>query len=127
MKSLFLAAVVATLAINAQAGRVRSREAHQDKRIANGVQSGELTKHEARKLARGQKKVNQARKEAHADGNVTPEERAKLEAMQDRQSKKIYNQKHDGQDRSKVAQPGNPGEPSSPASPEPAPAPEGSN
>ncbi len=98
MKSLLIL-LIATLSLNSQAGRGHNREVRQEKRIAQGVQSGELTRNEAKKLVRGQKKIDHFQKKANSDGEMSIEEKARLEKMQDRQSKKIYNQKHDNQER----------------------------
>lgn len=81
----------------AEARRNDKREKRQDARIAEGVKSGELTKHEAKKLNKKQKKIDAAQAKASADGVVTPEEKLKLEKMQDRQSARIYKEKHDAQ------------------------------
>lgn len=83
----------------AEARRDGRRENRQESRINQGVQSGELTNREARKLHRGQKKVDVAQERAMADGQMTAGEKLRLEKMQDRQSRKIYRQKHDGQNR----------------------------
>jgi hypothetical protein len=102
MKQVIIASLLMVLAINVQAGRGQNREARQENRIKQGVQSGELTKHEAKRLARGQKKVDRFQEKAMADGVMSPEEKVKLEQMQDRQSKRIYKQKHDGQAKPEV-------------------------
>lgn len=81
----------------AEARRNDNREKRQEARIAGGVKSGELTKHEAKKLNKKQKKIDAAQEKAAADGTVTAEEKAKLEKMQDRQSARIYKEKHDAQ------------------------------
>lgn len=107
IKSVLLMSLVAALSINAEASRNRQRESRQEKRIATGAKSGELTRHETKKLVRGQKKVDAYQNKASADGEVSIKEKAHLENMQDRQSKKIYHQKHDEQVRR--GQAGNPG------------------
>jgi hypothetical protein len=77
--------------------RADAREARQEKRIQQGVASGQLTHKEAARLEKGETRIDKAEDKAKADGKVTPKERAHLEKMQDRQSKVIYGQKHDGQ------------------------------
>lgn len=42
-----------------------------------------------------------------ADGTVTAKEKLKIEKMQDVQSKRIYRQKHDGQNAEAVQSPAN--------------------
>jgi opacity protein-like surface antigen len=77
--------------------RVDAREAKQEQRIDNGVASGALNSKEAARLEAGQARVAAAEDKAKADGVVTKKERAKLAHKQNKQSKKIYRQKHDKQ------------------------------
>jgi hypothetical protein len=77
--------------------RVDQREANQQKRIDQGVASGQLTARETRRLERQQLRIARAESNAKADGVVTPAERRQLQRMQDRASKNIYRQKHDAQ------------------------------
>lgn len=87
------------ISLSAEARRDGRRENRQEARIAQGVKSGELTRAEAHRLHRGQKRVDNAQESAKADGVVTNEEAARLEKMQDVQSKRIFEQKHDEQKR----------------------------
>jgi hypothetical protein len=48
-------------------------------------------------LEKGQAKVQKIEDQARADGKVTPRERARLAKAQDKQSKRIFKQKHDRQ------------------------------
>lgn len=98
-KLISVFAMVALVSIAAEARKDQHREARQQGRIGQGVKSGELTKHEAHKLHRGQKRVDNAQAEAKEDGVVSKQERKKLRRMQNRQSAAIYKQKHDGQSR----------------------------
>jgi hypothetical protein len=77
--------------------RVDKREARQQQRIDKGVASGELTQKEALRMEKGQARVDLAEANAKADGQVTRKERYKLDHMQDKQSAKIYRNKHDKQ------------------------------
>lgn len=76
-----------------------ARDANQQKRIANGVASGQLTNRESAKLERGQTHVDRLEANAGADGHVGPREQARINRAQNRQSAKIYHQKHDAQVR----------------------------
>ena len=89
------------LAGSASAGtpRLDQREHHQRQRIHNGVASGELTRPEARRLAAGQAHVMRVESRAKSDGVVTSRERAHLQHEANQQSRRIYRQKHDAQDR----------------------------
>lgn len=78
---------------------VNHRQWRQDHRIDQGIRSGELTRKEAKNLAQGERHINQYEKTARSDGHISPKEFHKLERMQDRESRAIYNQKHDGQER----------------------------
>ena len=73
------------------------RNANQQKRIEQGVQSGQLTGHEAAKLERGQARVDRAEARAGADGHVGAAEQKAIQKRENRQSKRIHKEKHDAQ------------------------------
>ena len=73
------------------------RDVNQQERIENGLQSGQLTTHEAGRLEREETHVDQMEANAAADGNVTKAEAARINTVQNAVSNSIYNQKHDGQ------------------------------
>ena len=100
-KVISLVAVLGMSASAAFAGtpNLDRREHRQAERIRQGVHSGELTRPETRRLAEGQARLRYNEAKAKADGDVTPAERARLQAEADRQSKRIYRQKHDAQMR----------------------------
>ena len=89
-----LAALVLMLAIstatNAQAGRSRI----QHKRIAQGVRNGELTRNETRQLASEQRNIRLEKREARADGVVTPSERREIRRDKRHASRNIIRKKH---------------------------------
>lgn len=64
-------------------------------RIINGVQSGELNRHETARLLRGQAHVYRMERRAKADGRVTAWERYRIRHAQNVQSRRIWRQKHD--------------------------------
>lgn len=76
---------------------VDQRQANQERRIDQGVASGSLTQREANRLDRGQDRVDNMENRAKSDGVVTRGERARMHQAQDRQSARIYRQKHDRQ------------------------------
>lgn len=76
-----------------------ARQHNQRERIVNGVQNGELTMRETRRLAAGQVHLNRAENRAKSDGVVTKRERAHLQREANQQSRRIHRQKHDSQDR----------------------------
>jgi hypothetical protein len=79
--------------------QVDKREIVQKERIENGVKDGSLTRHEARKLNREQRRIHRVERRSERDGVVTPREDKRLDRMQDKASRDIYKQKHDKQER----------------------------
>lgn len=79
--------------------RVASKQAMQSIRIADGVKSGELTRHEAKQLKKQQKHIQIEKQIAKADGVVTRKEKAHIRHDQRVASRSIYRQKHDLQIR----------------------------
>jgi len=103
-KKLFVSAVSAFLFVlvsKAQTAtpKVTERQENQQARIAQGVKSGELTAAETKNLENREAKIQHDKKAAKSDGTVTAAERAKLNREEDRSSRAIYRQKHDGQTR----------------------------
>ena len=103
-KSIIAAIVAAAFALPSIAfaqttstPRIVQRQANQDKRIEQGVKSGELTKKEAARLEKGQERVQKMENKAMADGKMTKKEQARIEHAQDVQSKQIRREKHDKQ------------------------------
>ena len=85
---------IASVAAQTHTPRVARRQVKQQVRVEQGVRSGELTKGEARRLERQQRKIAVDKRRAKSDGVVTPAERAKLNREQNRASKRIYRTKH---------------------------------
>jgi hypothetical protein len=71
------------------------RNANQQARIEQGVQSGQLTNHQTGTLERGQSHVTHKEALAGADGHVGAHEQANIRARENHQSGKIYVKKHD--------------------------------
>ena len=78
---------------------VKKKQEVQQKRIADGVKSGELTPQETARLEHQQAKIQHDKRVAKSDGVVTPAEKAKLHHEQKKASKHIAHQKNDGQHR----------------------------
>jgi hypothetical protein len=75
---------------------ISQRKENQQDRIAQGVQSGQLTAGETKNLETKEAGIN---KEEHTmrsedDGHLTAADRTKLNRQQNRMSNKIYNDKH---------------------------------
>lgn len=96
-KALAITAILALGLVAAQpalAGRLAERHAAQDKRIFQGIKSGELTREEARRLIKQQHRIQQRTHLAWSDGTLTWRERTRLERQQDKLSANIYRLKH---------------------------------
>ncbi len=74
--------------------QVEGRAARQQKRIAQGVKSGQLTPKETVHLEKRQGKLNKDIAKAEADGKITKKEQTKLNKEEDKNSKKIFHKKH---------------------------------
>lgn len=74
--------------------RIDQRQASQEKRIDQGVQSDSLTGTETARLENGQNHVQNLENKATADGQVTAKERARIAHAQNKQSRHIYRKKH---------------------------------
>jgi hypothetical protein len=74
-----------------------ARNVDQQKRIESGIQNGSLTNHEASKLERGQAHVDRKEARAAANGHVSKGEQAGVQRSENRQSDRIFTQKHDAQ------------------------------
>lgn len=102
MKRILICTLLATLPAYAFAQgtttpRVDKREANQQKRIDQGVASGQLTPRETARLEKGQAHVQHMEDKAKADGKVTAKERERIHHAQDVESHRIARQKHDAQ------------------------------
>ena len=79
---------------------INSREYREQQRINQGIRSGELTRREAERLEAGLARIRIDERYARSSGGgISPRERARLERELNRESRGIYRQKHDGQDR----------------------------
>lgn len=77
--------------------RIDQRQVNQQKRIDQGVASGQLTPQEAANLQKREDKIAKDEAAAKADGKVTGAERRKLEREENHASRAIHRQKHDRQ------------------------------
>jgi hypothetical protein len=74
--------------------RVGRRQAKQSWRIAQGVRSGQITDREYCRLKRDQRRIQQHKARAWADGHLNCREKRRISKMQDRASRHIYRAKH---------------------------------
>lgn len=90
------AGLLATMTLPAQT--IKQREKIQQKRIAQGVNSGELTGKETVKLEKREANLDaQIKKDRLDGGGLTPQERHKIRHKQNQLSRKVYKEKHDNQ------------------------------
>ena len=75
-------------------GEVAKREDNQQDRIAQGAESGQLTAGETARLEHGEQKIEKAREKALSDGKMTKREKAKLNRMENKESRRIRRAKH---------------------------------
>src|SRR5262249_34045487 len=95
-RTLIIATIVSTIAGSAFAGRIGYREKMQQKRIAQGVGSGQLTPRETVKLERQEARLNYEVRDFREDngGTLTAREKAKVNDQQNELSREIYRLKH---------------------------------
>ncbi len=70
------------------------RDVNQQRRIQNGLDNGSLTNREVGSLERGQARVNRDEANAAANGRVPADEQHRVQGAENRQSKRIFRQKH---------------------------------
>jgi hypothetical protein len=101
IKQTVAVVVMGFMAATAVAGTpvLNARQHNERARIAQGVRSGELTRPETARLIAGQRHLQRMENRAKRDGEVSAAERARLAHAASVQSRRIYVQKHDAQDR----------------------------
>ncbi len=75
------------------------RNVNQQQRIENGIKDGSLTNQEVAKLERGQAKVEHREAAAGRNGHINAAEQGRIQNAENRQSKRVHHQRHDGQIR----------------------------
>lgn len=105
MKTMMLTVGVLVLGMSgmvfaqAETPVIDQRQLNQEKRIDQGIASGQLNEREANRLNKQQEHINKIEDKAKADGVVTKGERARIDHAQDRASRHIAREKHDRQGR----------------------------
>ena len=97
MKTLVkMIVVVSALSSLAMAAEVDRRENRQQQRIAEGVESGQLTPGETARLERQEQRIdNEVKAERAANGgHLTAAERRQVNRQENRESRRIYAAKH---------------------------------
>jgi len=104
-KSLFAVAMVLVISApvyaghNERGGDVRDRLERQHSRIEHGIDSGKLTRKEAKVLKRQQRETRHLYRDFRDDGRLTKHERRKLDRQLDRNSDRIWDLKHNARSR----------------------------
>lgn len=106
-RTLLALVAIASGSASAQsdASQFVERNIHQQQRIEQGLQSGQLNTREAARLEKQEGKIENMESRALRDGQVSQNESRRIDQAQDRLSRNIYQEKHD-------AQTGNPNSPS---------------
>ena len=103
MKKILAVAMHAALSLPAFAQNttpgIDQRQDNQERRIEQGVRSGQLTPRETARLERGQARIRQMERQALADGHVSRRERAAIDQAQERQNQLIAQLKHNDRSR----------------------------
>ena len=75
------------------------RQKIQKHRIKSGVKSGEITKREGKSIKYSYKNTKKYEAKAKSDGKVTWKERARLQHLENKSSRKVFRTKHNKKDR----------------------------
>ncbi len=72
------------------------RNVNQQQRTANGIRAGSLTNQEVAGVERGQARTDRKQARAGSDGHVGRLEQKRVQGAENRQSRRIHHEKHDG-------------------------------
>jgi hypothetical protein len=80
---------------------IQQRKANQQRRIGNGVKSGQLTAGETAHLEHQEAGINKEERgmKAQDNGHLTRQDRKTLRTQQNKESKRIYRDKHNAKVR----------------------------
>jgi len=93
-KLLTAAAFAATMTQPVVAASINASQTQQHNRIAQGLNSGEITRWEAKKLAQEQRRITKMERQFRSDGHLGPVERKILKVQLGKSSQHIYSVKH---------------------------------
>jgi hypothetical protein len=101
LRTILLCAATAAFMLPATAQTIHQRKVNQQRRIGNGVKSGQLTPRETAHLEHREAHLNRETRRMRAanGGKLTPREKARVNRQQNHISRSIYRQKHDAQHR----------------------------
>jgi len=94
-------AIVPSLAFAQSNAEINQRKTNQQDRIANGVQSGQLTPRETSHIEHQEAAINHEEKAMRAqdNGHLTKADRAVINKQQNQESRRIYRDKHNAKVR----------------------------
>ncbi|HEY8997645.1 MAG TPA: hypothetical protein VIM60_07085 [Edaphobacter sp.] len=94
-------AIVPSLAFAQSNAEINQRKVNQQDRIANGVQSGQLTPGETSHIEHQERAINHEEKAMRAqdNGHLTKGDRAVINKQQNQESHRIYRDKHNARVR----------------------------
>jgi hypothetical protein len=72
------------------------RNVNQQQRTENGIRNGSLSNHEVAGVERGQARSNRKQARAGRNGHVGRLEQKRVQSAENRQSRRIHHEKHDG-------------------------------
>ena len=75
------------------------RNANEQRRIADGVRSGQMTTREAARLEQGQSRISGMEARAGRDGRIDRYEQHRIQGAENHQSRAIHHERNDGQRR----------------------------
>jgi hypothetical protein len=73
---------------------INQRQVNQERRIYQGVRSGQVTPREFQRLEHQQSRINRTEARMRADGHLSGQERARLDRMQNHADRNIYQTRH---------------------------------
>ena len=73
---------------------IDSRQQHQEQRIKKGINSGSISKQEARHLKKEQARIKRLEKRSKKDGKVSAKEKKKINHAQNHANRSISKKKH---------------------------------
>jgi hypothetical protein len=95
--SIAVGALFALPALAQNTADIVQRNENQQQRIEQGLQSGQLSTKEAAQLEKGEARIDKMEQRAEADGKLTDAEKRRIEQAQNKESKEIYQDKHNAQ------------------------------
>lgn len=100
-KTILIAVMTGALAVSGFGATVNQRQVNQQRRIGQGVTSGQLTPRETARLETREARVNrEVRHDRRADnGHLTAAEHRQVNRQQNRLSNSIYRDKHNAAQR----------------------------